>query len=298
MNKPRYQITAKKILKFYRERGVDVSGLISNIDRFYLHEGECGLLQWFPTVCGDSSFYQNLSRLPWYYLQAKSEFNLALPFIQDGPILEIGAGSGLFAEYLHDSNYIGIEINAEAALSAQQNGRNVILENYESYSDINSGNYNTVCSFQFLEHLPDPSTYFTSSYKLLSNGGTLITSVPCHDSFAGYFSAVLNAPPHHQTLWTDYCLTEYPKQYGFRCVELVHIPIEPQHANWFLESLLHASFITPKTNVSRTPESILPWFKTSIVLRILRLLGGKPSVPPQFSIRGHTVLAVHQKLPL
>jgi len=285
-------IKASSLAKEYRLYDIDISRFIKGVEEFELLEDSDGLRFWQPAITGDSAFYGDLCQnIPWYYSPEKEEFKVARKFIKPGPLLEIGCGEGLFAIKENIPEFTGIEINETAARKAISKGLNVHIEDFEEYSRTHSMCAKTICSFQVLEHLPSPDIFFKSCYKLLQEDGILITSVPCEDSFISTLeSNCLNAPPHHITRWTDNCLKTLPSKYGFECIKLIHIPIEPCHYGWFWSSLIDKSLQQAEHGKGRIKN-----LKLKVAMKMLNFLGATNYVPKEFNIPGHTVLAVHKK---
>ena len=285
-------IKTSRLAEQYKFYGVDISRLVKGVDEFQLLEDADGLRFWKPAVTGDSAFYEDLcEKIPWYYVPDKEEFRAARKHIKPGPLLEIGCGEGLFAIKENIPHYIGLEINKAAARKAISKGLTVHIANFEDYSNTHPSCAKTICSFQVLEHLSSPEIFFKSSYKLLQQDGILITSVPCEDSFVGTLeSNCLNAPPHHITRWTDKCLRTLPSKYGFECITLIHIPVEPCHYGWFWSSLIDKSLQHAECGKGPIQE-----LKLKVAMKLLNFLGATSYVPKEFNIPGHTVLAVYKK---
>jgi len=288
-----FTIKAAELQKQYKSLGADISRLIGGVDEFKLLEREDGLRIWEPTITGDGSFYSDLNNSNnWYYFPDKPEYSIAKRFLGTGAVLEVGCGEGFFATKQNLQNYVGLELNKEAVEQAKVKGLDVRLSSFHDFSIHNKASMGTVCSFQVLEHLADPEEYFRSANLVLQEGGVVITAVPAEDSFAGTIrNNCLNAPPHHVTRWTNKCLRTFPEQYGFRCIEIINIPVEPCHYEWFWSTLLGKAFSSGSSNMSKRQK-----LKRKIVLSLLKLLGALETIPEDLCIPGHTVLAVHRKV--
>ena len=286
-------VKLSEIKKQYKKLGTDISRLVVGVEEFELIEDSNGLRTWSPSITGDSQFYSELAKNnSWYYMSDKKEFDVAYEFIGNKSVLEVGCGEGHFAEKRNISSYVGLELNSTAVDKAHAKNLNVILKDFKEYASENPSSTANVCSFQLLEHLPDPTAYFQSAHQVLESGGLLITSVPSENSFAGtIYNNCLNAPPHHITRWTDKCLEKLPSQYGFECVKIIHIPVEEMHYKWFWSKLIEKA-MKPEDS----EPSIATKLKARIVLKVLNSFGITCYVPESFCIPGHTILAVHKKL--
>lgn len=295
MTKSDSTISAEYIRKAYAALGVDVERFLDGLERFELHDGPHGLKVWSPVVAGDGKFYEQLSAHSWYYSKNKDEFEVARKFIGKSNVLEVGCGSGYFADGSLFDSYIGLELNHAAAREARGKGHRVEECLLSEYADQNPGTVDVVCSFQVLEHMTDPADYFSSARKLLRPGGKLVTSVPAEDSFVGAcISNVLNAPPHHLTRWTDHALKTFPIELGFRCSDIVHLPVERQHYKWFWSELLWRGFVPCDGLVLKKNSSIMPRIRRKVAMAVLSALGFNFCVPEDFFIPGHTVVVIHE----
>jgi len=290
-----YSIKVADLKQQYKALGTDISRLLGDLEEFELLEDEDGLRIWSPQITGDSQFYSELAENNcWYYLADKREYDLAFDYIDDQSVLEVGCGEGHFALRKKLSSYIGLELNRQAVKKATAQGLDVRLQSKQDYACEHPASVARVCSFQVLEHLPEPRSFFQAAHAVLKPDGLLITAVPSEDSFAGSIrSNGLNAPPHHITRWTDKCLKTLPNKQGFECLEIVHIPVEPVHYGWFWSTLLERALQRDNANLSRRQR-----MAGRILLKVLIALGITGFVPEDFCIPGHTVVAVHRKLAL
>jgi SAM-dependent methyltransferase len=287
-----YSINTSELVNGYQNFGVDITRFVSEHDSVTLYEDEDGIRRWDPLIPGDGKFYDEISRNNhWYYSQNRAEFDIASLYIENGPILEVGCGEGHFPIGRNFSNYVGLEINEDAVIKARNRGLNVACDTFQNYSNNNPSSFQYVISFQLLEHLPDPEDYFKSAFKLLFQEGLLITAVPCEDSFCGAIkSNYLNSPPHHMTKWTEKCLKKYPEKYGFFCVDIIKIPVEPIHSHWFYKTLFNIVL-----NNNEKYQGIAGALKKSLIKKFLFKESRNWSVPGELFIPGHTMIAIHKK---
>lgn len=295
-------ITGEQLIKAYAKMGIDIRRLIPADQRISLFEDEeTGLLRYTPSIPGDEVFYQQLSRQPWYYQEDKEEFRIAireLKQIRAKRVLEIGCGHGAFGWCLKNelpaTEYVGIELNSMAADHARSRSLNIIQEDFFGYACNHKGSFDAICSFQVLEHLPDPWRYYQAANTALQRKGISICSVPSEDSFisAEPFTA-LNAPPHHLTRWTDRALKKLPKKHGFELLLLAHLPVERIHARWFFSTLI-------SSQLQRDNRPQTSFFRHHLIRRFLTkalpyLLAGA-EIENRFGIPGHTAIAIHRKV--
>jgi SAM-dependent methyltransferase len=211
-------------------------------------------------------------------------------------ILEVGYGSGSFAVSLRrelpKSQYTGIDINSSSLHALEAQGFNVLCQDFELFSSQLREKFDVIVSFQVLEHLSRPSSFFRSIHSLLNESGVLIIAVPSADSFMYYENFnILNMPPHHLTLWSDKCLERYPKAFGLSIQKLDPLPLEYIHQAGFIDALFNLQLTQgPYGSIFRK----LPLLKSLALKAILRL-GANPVIPASFNIRGHTSMAFYTK---
>src|SRR6266403_3743963 len=136
---------------------VDVSDQVSDIERFGIWESPTGLLYFDPPRGGDGDFYRRFygrigahDRLSGPRI-LRSEFVRAASHVVPGTrVLDVGCGEGGFRRYLSSCEYLGLDPNF--------GGRrpDIRAETIEAHAAQNSSHYDAVCSFQVVEHVPDP----------------------------------------------------------------------------------------------------------------------------------------------
>lgn len=120
------------------------------------------------------------------YLFHVVTYKFAIPYVQGKQVLDYGCGSG-YGTYMlasHCSDIVGVDIAPEAIdyASNQYNASNL------KYKRINNDNgtllpfpdasFDTVLSFQVVEHIPDTHLYLMEIKRVLKPGGTFICSTP------------------------------------------------------------------------------------------------------------------------
>jgi SAM-dependent methyltransferase len=252
-------------------------------------------------VVGDAEFYSRLSRVvPHYYPCDKPEYHVALPRVVPGKIvLEVGCGEGCFGELLPAGCWFGVDINPDAIRLASRKGLRCCLWNFleDDISMLPFRQYACICSFQMIEHLPDPGSFFEFASRHLAPEGRLILGAPAMDSLLGKQPmSMLNLPPHHQTWWTDQALRDFPESYGFRCEELIHAPLDFAHHRAYVTLLL-------KDLLAQRLMTLPPWLAGGLALLcskpislLTRLLVADGSIDPVFGARGQSVVAIYHKV--
>lgn len=226
---------SKDIIDAYKSMySIDVKYLL-NYDQIHLYECPKTKYKFFHPfdIDGDSYFYEQLQKFPWYYIPWKWEHIQAQNHIKKtDTVLEIGCGSGGFIKEISKltPNIHAIELNAIAASQLKHEGYKVYNQTIEEFSLENSEQYDIVCSFQVLEHIQDIDSFISSAVKVLKPGGKLIIGVPNNDSFIKFEEfSILNMPPHHMGLWDKHSLESICKYYGLRVLDYFEEPLQSQH---------------------------------------------------------------------
>lgn len=279
---------------------VDVSSLFDGIDHLCLMRSRTSDLMFFsPMIIGDSGFYENISRISWYYTDAKPEFDFARAWISPGDkVVEVGCGPGYFGRTLTNCDYLGLEFNRSAISQALHQGLCVEATDVQTLARRQPASFDVAVSFQVLEHVAEVDEFLRGCVDLLHPGGRLILSVPSADSFMRFaFNDVLNLPPHHVTWWSDRCLAWCADAYGLRLLELHHQTLsDGGHRAWFLQQLAdraflkHLGFGKPGLMVDLELLGRIRSLTTPLV-QILEHGFEDPCMEP----RGHTVIAVMEK---
>ncbi|HTE41399.1 MAG TPA: class I SAM-dependent methyltransferase [Steroidobacteraceae bacterium] len=294
-------IAGRKIESAYAERlKIVVQAPPESIE--YRLCGTCDLRFYWPQYVGDASFYEHLQKLPGYYMDEKGEYAIAnrhIPRRGDASplrILEIGAGRGQFRRYVPGDAYVGLEFNPGGIAAAARDGIDLRCEYIEQHAQSNAESYDVVCSFQVLEHVPNPQTFIESALKCLKPDGTLVLSVPAEDSFlAGSIWDLLNMPPHHQTRWSDAALTQLSVQFHMEPIALVHDRLAPgdvpSYANVVAQIGLAKRRGMKLMHLDARVNGF--WFRRR-VKQVTRVVGA--AVQEGFlRPRGHTVVSVFRK---
>lgn len=257
-------------------------------------------LEWFdPMLAGGAEFYDQLQDDTGYYQPEKSEYARARDAIPAGGlVLDVGCGAGRFGLTLPSgSNYVGLDQSPRAAAAAQQAGLDVRLETIENHvlDPDNIGRYDTVCSFQVLEHVPEPIAFLDGCRRATKPNGRVVVSVPNNASYLGLaVNSALNMPPHHLTRWTQQSLATAGTAVGL-CVEsFTAEPLEEPNRSSCADAMGYhlLSRALPPLRTRR----VVPLFASrlgSIPLKLasvpFRVVLGRPEFQPL----GHSITAVY-----
>lgn len=199
-------IAKRELVELYQETfSFDISNQLDKVETVdYYSCSNCGIEYFDNNTAGDGHFYEQLQlSRQTYYSPDRKEFSFAENYIQpEDKILEIGSGSGLFAQRLVKENYIGLEFNDKAIADAKKNQITLIKQSIEEYAETAKEQFDVVCTFHVLEHVKEPYEFLAAALATLKPGGRLIIAVPCNDSiYTSNVNHVLNLPPHHIGRW-------------------------------------------------------------------------------------------------
>ncbi len=122
--------------------------------------------------------------------------------IPQGPVLDIGCGRGVMLKLLKSWGHEvdGIELDTIAAVRARKNLNQKIFCSLEELSRCQRRQYQAVCLWHSLEHLPQPAKALDIAGGLLAPGGLLVISAPHMESLQSRLSGAswlhLDVPRH------------------------------------------------------------------------------------------------------
>jgi ubiquinone/menaquinone biosynthesis C-methylase UbiE len=150
--------------------------------------------------------------------------------IQKGNLLDIGCGTGHFANFMKQSvwDVSGIEINEKArSFATTQFGLNVI--DPEMISALQKESFDCITLWHVMEHFHDPFKYFSEISRMLKPGGTCIVALPNSNSydskFYGAFWAAWDVPRH---LWhfSPSTFKIFAEKGGFALITTKTLPLD------------------------------------------------------------------------
>jgi SAM-dependent methyltransferase len=122
-------------------------------------------------------------------------------FPTGGSILDVGSASGYFLESMGDNwEKHGLEINHLAAQRARARGGINVHECWLSSARFTGQSFDVVCSFDVVEHLAEPMSFFQEARRILKPSGSLLMGTGDSLSLAARLSG---------SRWTYLCVPEH-----------------------------------------------------------------------------------------
>ncbi len=294
-------IDTARLCRLYLDKlGVAVERFFKGVSKTELMAcPDCGLLFYTSGAIGDAAFYEELQQFPWYYQGDKQEYATVAELIPAGSrVLEVGCGSGAFTEYLDAScEYTGLEFNSQAVQKAVARGLNVQKLPVAEFSCHNVGSQmDVVCSFQVMEHVPEPDQFLRDCAAAAKPGGRVIMVVPSEDSPNRYaLDEPLNMPPHHQSRWTQEALQNLMVAAGLVVERVIHDGAHTFPDQWRVDVLARA-YMHQRLGIGRRLDShnfldrIIGLFLSSGRISHRLFLKARDLVP--YANNGHSITVV------
>lgn len=272
--------------RYRRDYAIDVRPFLRDQEITLDRDPQSGVWLFRGGLPGDGSFYEQLHSRKEYYLEEKWEFQQALRCLAGMPrtasILEIGCGTGAFLDRCREAgfrNACGLELNPRALRECRAKGHLVGNEPLEQL-DPSQHQYDCLCAFQVLEHVPDPVAFLRAAEQLVRTGGKLILSTPNADSFLSRYQwCLLDLPPHHMSRWDETSYRKTASLLGLSIESIEREPLARYHYRFFANSL-----------VAHLPERSL---RRKLLKPLARL--GFSAYPWKRTIAGHSMLTVMEK---
>jgi 2-polyprenyl-3-methyl-5-hydroxy-6-metoxy-1,4-benzoquinol methylase len=232
------------ILDWKKVLDIDVSGELSGHPEISLYQCNQTDLKFFLPVetAGSGKLYEQLQRFDWFYMPDKWEYEVALRDLRDcHAALEVGSALGDFIQAAMGQglDVQGLELNEGAVRTAQSRNLPVLSVGLEEFSRSNPESQDAVCSFQVLEHVPNPKEFIEWCLRSLKPDGKLIFCVPNSESFLKHQYNLLDMPPHHMLRWSVSAFEALEQLFPMRLEKVIREPLASCHVCPYIHSYAH-----------------------------------------------------------
>jgi 2-polyprenyl-3-methyl-5-hydroxy-6-metoxy-1,4-benzoquinol methylase len=272
--------TNQLINDWKKNYNVDITSELKGHQKIYLYQCNQTKIKFFVpfSVTGSSKLYEQLQKLDWYYMPDKWEYQVALKDLLDcNQIIEIGSALGDFVKLGIEAglNIRGIELNETAVKTAQERSLPVECLDLQDAANLYRESLEGVCSFQVLEHVPNPKNFINWSLQMLKPGGKLIFCVPNSESFLKYQYCLLDMPPHHMLQWSEYSFRSLEKIFPMKIEKIIREPLASYHVLGYLTSYSNYFRSTSRLGKLLFNRYTLPFYEKCLNLGLRRILIGQ-----------------------
>lgn len=239
-------ISAQQLIQDWQQQlQIDITSELKGYPKIYLYQCQQTGLKFFSPldIPGSSHLYEALQKYSWYYLPDRWEHQVALQNLSDCQrALEIGCGVGDFVKSGLEAglDIRGIELNQVAVSAAQNQGLPVEYLDLQDAAKLHRSSLDGVCSFQVLEHVPDPKDFIRLAIEMLKPGGKLILCVPNADSIFQYHpNLLLDQPPHHLHRWSERSFKALEQLFPVQLETVLLEPLATYHIPLYIECMTH-----------------------------------------------------------
>ncbi len=163
-------------------------------------------------------------------LNRKVRFIKVVSGVKKGTLLDIGCGTGHFANAMRKAgfNVTGIEVNVKArGYAISKFGLDVMDE--KNISSLSSGSFDVITLWHVLEHFHDPYGYFNEIRRLLKTDGLCVVAIPnSSSSDAGHYGEYWAAydVPRHLWHFSHDAFRSFCEKAGFRLSGTSMLPFD------------------------------------------------------------------------
>lgn len=151
--------------------------------------------------------------------------------IRGGRILDIGAGTGHFLNYMKERGWLvnGIEPGSAARNFALEAWKISLLDSDQLFH-LPEKSFDAITLWHVLEHLPDPNSYLAAAAKLLKPHGKLIIALPNPGSRDALYYGTEWAAwdlPRHVAHYYPHHLKQLAERHSFKVDSMHAMPLDP-----------------------------------------------------------------------
>lgn len=180
-------------------------------------------------------------------LQRKLRLITSISGLQQGSLLDIGAGTGAFLNTMHTAGWKvrGIEPDSTARTKAGEL-YGLLLDSPDMLGRLPSASFDVVTLWHVLEHVHDLHEYIEQIRRVLKPGGTIVIAVPNYTSWDA---------SHYKNYWAAYDVPRHLYHFSpdaIRKLLLQHqLTLKSSHPMWydsFYVSMLSEQYKTGRNN--------------------------------------------------
>ena len=241
------------IIDRYAADGIDVARYFDGLRTVDIYRCTQTGYRFFhpPSLAGEADFYEQLydpqsseNGADRDYREWSEDYQYAFDRIVPGErLLDVGCGFGYFLRRAAEkAEASGIDGSKYAQAHCKALGLDVYLGAVSDYSERFADKFDTVCSFQVLEHVYDVRGFMTALVAMVKPGGRLIIAVPNNEPYIRRFDAynTWNCPPHHVGLWNRASLEAMGRLFGLKAFDHQYCEVS---GRWIVEAYLHARYL-------------------------------------------------------
>jgi 2-polyprenyl-3-methyl-5-hydroxy-6-metoxy-1,4-benzoquinol methylase len=166
---------------------------------------------------------------------------------KSGELLDIGAGTGYFVNYMNNKGFEaeGIEVDNDARLVAKENF-GIELKSADAVYDLEKEKYDIITMWHVLEHIHDLNGYMQKIREALKPGGIFVCALPNFTSFdASHYRnnwAAYDVPRH---LWhfSPQFFYNFAGAHFFEVIKKAPMPLDAIYISLLSEKIKKGSII-------------------------------------------------------
>ncbi|MGB8193066.1 MAG: class I SAM-dependent methyltransferase [Chitinophagaceae bacterium] len=180
-------------------------------------------------------------------LEQKRKLVQKVTGLQNGNLLDVGAGTGLFVDAMRKAGWKVTGLEPDEAARSRAREMKILLNDAKDLFQLSAGSFDAITLWHVLEHVHDLHGYLEQMKLLLQQDGKLIIAVPNYTSadasaYGQYWAAY--DVPRHLYHFSPASMKSLLKQHGFQ----MH-SIHPQWFDSFYVSMLSEQYKTGKSNL-------------------------------------------------
>ncbi len=180
-----------------------------------------------------------------YMLSRKYSYIKNTASKSEGKLLDIGAGTGYFVNYMSGKGYEteGIEVD-ENARQVAKNNFGVELSGIDKVYSLQENNYDIITMWHVLEHIHDLDGYMQQIYKSLKQDGVFVCALPNFNSFdSEHYKenwAAYDVPRHLWHFSPDF-FPQFAAKYNFEVLTMKPMPLDAVYISLLSEKIKEGS---------------------------------------------------------